>query len=122
MQGISMSRALLASPALLLAGLVLSAEPAPQRPPQAQLLDRVVAIVDDGIVTQSGLDEAIGQAVARLRQNNTQLPPMDTLRRQVLDRLVMEEIQAQRAERIGIEVTDEMVNDELKRLAQDNGL
>lgn len=125
-----MSRPLLALTVLLFTGLVSAAESAPPMPePTAAvaqqrgvLLDRVVALVNDGIVTQSELDDGIAQVVSRMRQQNIQPPPEDTLRRQVLDRLVMDKIQSQRAERIGITVTDETLNSQLLQLAQANGM
>lgn len=122
-----MPRLLLATLALLAAGPVLAAEtPAPALPPPTPapgvLLDRVVALVNDGIVTQSELDDNIAQVVSRMRQQNIQLPPEDVLRRQVLDRLVMDKIQSQRAERIGIKVSDEMLGAQLTQLAQANGI
>jgi peptidyl-prolyl cis-trans isomerase SurA len=117
-----MSRPLFAI-ALLLAGQAFAGEAAsPQGPPPGVLLDRVVAIVNDGMIAQSELDEAIATATSRLRENNTALPPADVLRRQVLDRLVIDEIQWQRAERAGIKISDEEVNDQLRRIAEANNL
>ncbi|HUG72360.1 MAG TPA: peptidylprolyl isomerase [Steroidobacteraceae bacterium] len=132
-----MRRLLLSTLALLLAGPAVAGEPvaapaaepaepavpAEVGPPPGILLDRVVAIVNDGIVTQSELDEAIATAVARARGNNITLPSSaDALRRQVLDALIMDEIQWQRAQRIGIEASDEDVDTQLRRLAEENGL
>jgi peptidyl-prolyl cis-trans isomerase SurA len=85
----------------------------------------VVAIVNDGIVTQSELDEAMATTMRRMRearQGNAQLPPIEDIRRQVLDQLVLNRIQSQRAERAGITINDEMVNEELKQLAEANKL
>ncbi len=119
-----MLRPALAFFALLLAGPALAAEAGSADATAAPgvLLDRVVAVVNDGIVTQSELDERVAQAVADLRANNTPPPSDEVLRRAVLDRLVMDEIQWQRARQIGIEVSDETVNNELAQLAQDNGM
>jgi len=141
MQGKPMSRLALATLALLLAGPAVAAAPsptetpsgapslaapAPATSPTAQapgvLLDRIVAVVNDGAVTQSELDERMAQVIADLARNNTPAPAADVLRRAVLDRLIMDEIQWQRAQRIGIEVSDEMVNRQLAQLAQANGL
>lgn len=121
-----MFRPLLALLALALAAPAMAAEDetasGPEGPPPGQLLERVVAIVNDGVVLQSEYEELLAQAIARLRQNNTQLPPGDALQRQVLDRLIMDEIQWQRTQRIGIEVSDEQLNSELDRVAQAYGL
>ena len=119
-----MSRLALATLALLLAGPAIAAEAGADAatPAPGVLLDRVVAVVNDGIVTQSELDERVAQAINDLRRNNTPPPSDEVLRRAVLDRLVMDEIQWQRAKRIGINVSDETVNNELRQLAEDNGM
>ena len=119
-----MSRLALATLALLLAGPAIAAEAGADAamPAPGVLLDRVVAVVNDGIVTQSELDERVAQAISDLQRNNTPPPSDEVLRRAVLDRLVMDEIQWQRAKRIGINVSDETVNNELRQLAEDNGM
>jgi peptidyl-prolyl cis-trans isomerase SurA len=82
------------------------------------LLDRVVAVVNDGVVMQSDLDTQMREITARLRDQNVALPPDNVLRQQVLDRLVVEEIQAQHAEHAGIKVSDEQVNSALAEIAK----
>ncbi len=89
---------------------------------QGQLLDRIVAVVNDGVVLQSDLDETLRQITAQLRAQNIALPPPNVLRSQVLDQLVSEEIQSQRADKAGIKVTDEQVNDALARIAKDQNV
>src|SRR5688500_12557836 len=86
------------------------------------LLDRIAAIVNDGVVLTSELDEQTEEVTARLRQQNTELPPRNVLRQQILERLVVEEIQMQRAERLGIQVSDEMLNGALADVAQRNNM
>jgi peptidyl-prolyl cis-trans isomerase SurA len=97
-------------------GLVCSAEAAKS----GELLEKVAAIVNDGVVPESELNEQIAMISARLTEQKTQLPPADVLRKQVLDRLVMQEIQFQRADRIGLKVNDEQVNAALTDIAQRN--
>lgn len=86
------------------------------------LLDRIAAVVNDGIVLSSRLDEQTDEVIERLRQQNTELPPRNVLRRQILERLVIEEIQMQRAERLGIQVSEEMLNSALNEVAQRNNI
>jgi len=86
------------------------------------LLDRIAAVVNDGVVLTSELDEQTEEVIARLRQQNTELPARNVLRRQILERLVVEEIQMQRAERLGIQVSDEMLNGALSDVAQRNNI
>lgn len=85
-------------------------------------LDRVVAIVNDGVVLQSQLDNQSRLIMGRLREQGTQLPPADVIRQQVLERLVLQEVQVQRAQRLGVQVSDEMLNEALRDVARRNGL
>jgi peptidyl-prolyl cis-trans isomerase SurA len=86
------------------------------------LLDRIAAVVNDGVVLTSELDAQTEEVIARLLQQNTELPPRNVLRQQILERLVVEEIQMQRAERLGIQVSDEMLNGALSDVAQRNNM
>jgi len=86
------------------------------------LLDRIAAVINDGVVLTSELDEQTEEVIARLRQQNTELPPRNVLRRQILERLVIEEVQMQRAARLGIQVSDEMLNGALADVSQRNGI
>ena len=72
---------------LLLTGLI------PLGHAEVQPLDRVVAIVDEGVVMESELNAKMRGITNKLRASNTELPPMDILRTQVLDHLVNEQIQ-----------------------------
>ncbi|MGH8250493.1 MAG: peptidylprolyl isomerase [Steroidobacteraceae bacterium] len=85
-------------------------------------LDRVVAIVNEGIVLQSQLDDQTRLISDRLRDQGTQLPPADVIRQQVLERLVLQEIQVQRATRLGVQVPDEMLNEALRDVAKRNSI
>jgi peptidyl-prolyl cis-trans isomerase SurA len=81
------------------------------------LLDRVAAVVNEGVVLQSELDLQTHEIEARLRTQNVALPPESVLRQQVLERLVQEEIQQQHADRAGIRVSDEQVNAAMEDIA-----
>lgn len=87
-----------------------------------ELLDRIAAVVNDGVVLMSQLDAQAAEVTERLRQQNTELPPANVLRKQILERLVIEEIQMQRADRLGIQVSDEMLNGALNDVARRNGI
>ena len=108
------------APLLLVAGAncALGAEPAKS----GVLLDRVVAIVNEGMVTESELNEQMAVIRQRLEGQNTQLPPEDIMRKQVLDRLIVQEIQFQRAARIGLKISDEQINGALTDIAQRNNM
>jgi peptidyl-prolyl cis-trans isomerase SurA len=85
-------------------------------------LDRVIAIVNDGIVLQSQLEAQSALIAERLRSQGSQLPPADVIRQQVLERLILQEIQVQRAERLGVQVADEMLNEALRDVARRNNV
>jgi peptidyl-prolyl cis-trans isomerase SurA len=96
-------------------------------PPRARAsggleLDRVVAVVNDGVVLESELENQVLEVTQRLRAQNVPLPPTQLLREQVLERLVLETIQQQRAERAGINVSDEQVNAAMQDVARRNGV
>jgi len=85
-------------------------------------IDRVIAVVNDGVVLESELSTQMEEFKRRLTVQKVQLPDDKVLREQVLERLISEEIQAQRAERAGITVTDEQVNAALERMARQQNI
>jgi peptidyl-prolyl cis-trans isomerase SurA len=86
------------------------------------LLDRVAAVVNDGVVLKSEVDDQVEMVTARLQQQRTELPPGNVLRQQILERLVVQEIQLQRADKGGVKVSDEMLNNSLREVAERNKL
>jgi peptidyl-prolyl cis-trans isomerase SurA len=85
-------------------------------------LDRIAAIVNDGVVLNSELDDELALYTQRLNDQKVELPPENVLRQQVLERLIMEEIEMQRAEHDGIKLPDEALNNALQEVAQRNGM
>jgi peptidyl-prolyl cis-trans isomerase SurA len=94
--------------------------PAQATAPKGDLLDRVAAVVNEGIVLESELDEQVALISSRLRAQNLNLPPPEVMRQQVLERLVIQEIQMQRAKRAGLSIPDDMVNNALEDVARQN--
>jgi peptidyl-prolyl cis-trans isomerase SurA len=86
------------------------------------LLDRVAAVVNDGIVLRSDVEQQLDTISDRLQKAGQQLPPRNVLRQQVLERLVLQELQMQRAERLGLKVSDEMINNALTDVARRNNI
>jgi peptidyl-prolyl cis-trans isomerase SurA len=108
-----------------LAGFMLratAADPAVLRahPSHGASLERIVAVVNDGVVTESELDTQVAEVTLRLHTQNVSLPAADVMRSQVLERLVLETIQEQRADHAGITVSDEQVNSALQDIAARN--
>jgi peptidyl-prolyl cis-trans isomerase SurA len=85
-----------------------------------QVADSVVAVVNSDVITQRELEDRVGLITRRLQQQNAPLPPTAQLQRQVLDQMVVERIQLQKAKEDGINVDDATVNRTLERLAQQN--
>jgi peptidyl-prolyl cis-trans isomerase SurA len=84
------------------------------------LLDRVAAIVNDGIVLRGDVETQMQVVSDRMEQAGQQPPPRNVLRQQVLERLVLQELQMQRAARLGMKVTDEQINAALTDVAARN--
>jgi peptidyl-prolyl cis-trans isomerase SurA len=89
---------------------------------RGELLDRVAAIVNDGVVLSSELDEQVAIVGERIKEQKLELPPQNVLRQQVLERLVLQEIQMQRANKAGLKVSDDNLNAALLDVAQRNKL
>jgi len=89
-----------------------------------EFLDGVVAVVNDGVVLKSQLRDQTALIIERARNAEPPLPlpPADILREQMLESLVLTEIQLQQAARIGIQVSDQMLNEAIGRIAAQNGL
>ncbi len=108
---------------LLMAALLIGARaPAQTRDLGAhgELLDRIAAIVNDGLVLKSELDEQMEAVTKRLQEQKVELPPESVLRQQVLERLILQEIQTQRAKHVGLTISDEQLNGALQEIAQRN--
>ncbi|MCR1353490.1 SurA N-terminal domain-containing protein, partial [Acidithiobacillus ferrooxidans] len=74
-------------------------------PQNTQNLDKVVAVVNDNIITSMQLEQRVGAVRARLQtQNPNAMPPEDILRRQVLQQMILQDIELQIAHRAGIKV------------------
>ena len=85
-------------------------------------LDRVVAVVNDDIIAESELETRLKRVREQLRRSGTAPPPPDALRRQVLERLILTQVQLQLARDSGIRIDDERLNKTLLRIAQQNEL
>ncbi len=108
----------------LCALLALSAAPAvvaEELSETGEFVDGVAAIVNEGVVLKSKYNETLDMIREQAEKNGFQLPPPDILKEQVLERVVLEEIQLQQAERIGLQISDEMLNQILNDVATNMG-
>jgi peptidyl-prolyl cis-trans isomerase SurA len=85
-----------------------------------ELLDRIAAVVNDGLVLKSELDAQMDAVTKRLIEQKVELPSQSILKQQVLDRLVLQEIESQQAKRVGLTVSDEQLNSALQEIAARN--
>lgn len=85
-------------------------------------VDGIVALVEEGVILRSELDDAISAIEQQVRAQNESLPPRKVLEEQVLDRLVLQRLQLQRAEETGIRVSDMDVDNAMRQLAEQNDL
>ena len=85
-------------------------------------LDAIVAVVDDDVITRRELNAATARIEAQMRQRKAPIPPQPVLEKQVLDRLILNQLQFRAAERNGITVDDATLNAAIETLAQRNNM
>ncbi|WP_346796103.1 peptidylprolyl isomerase [Halomonas sp. Bachu 37] len=85
-------------------------------------LDQVVAVVNDGVIMQSELEERLQQVQRQAEEQGGSLPTGVNLRRQVLERMVVEELQLQMARDANLSVDDTELNRQLRSIAESNGM
>jgi peptidyl-prolyl cis-trans isomerase SurA len=89
---------------------------------ERKLLDQVVAIVDEDVILQTELEARISTIASRLRAQGTGLPPQEVLEERVLDQLITESIQMQMADRAGMRISDNELNETMANIAERNGM
>jgi peptidyl-prolyl cis-trans isomerase SurA len=87
-----------------------------------QLVDRIVAVVNKEVITLSELNAAIAQAERQLRRQGTAAPPRAVLERQMLERLILDKAQLQRARDTGIRIDELQLDRAVQRIAENNKL
>ena len=83
-------------------------------------LDKVSVIVNEGVILQSDIDTSMKTLRANAKKNNQTLPPQDVLVKQVLEKLIVDTIQTQEAERIGVRIDDNRLNEAIAEIAKNN--
>ncbi|MFT5033380.1 MAG: peptidyl-prolyl cis-trans isomerase SurA [Bermanella sp.] len=86
-----------------------------------EVLDEIVAIVDDNIILRSELDDRLQQVRANIAQSGQDVPE-DRIRREVMDIMILENLQLQMAERVGLRISDEQLIAAMARIAGQNNL
>ncbi|MDA0189782.1 MAG: peptidylprolyl isomerase [Proteobacteria bacterium] len=111
-------RTLLLSACLAFSSLLSAQTAQPAREPVP--VDRIVAVVNDEVITLRELQARLDSALGQLQRQGTPLPPREVLERQMLDRLVMDRVQLQHARENGLRVDDVQLDQALQRIAANN--
>ena len=85
-------------------------------------LDRIVAIVNNEVITQNDLNERLATIVKQLQKQGTRLPPQEELRKQLLERMINDLVQQQEAKETGIKIDDGTLDKTLQRIADENNV
>lgn len=102
---------------LVFAAIAAAAQPAARR---IVTVDRIIAVVNDEVVTERELAARVDFALRQLRQQGTPPPPRDVLERQLLDRVINDRVQVQHAREIGLRIDDTELDRALGRIAEQN--
>ena len=89
---------------------------------QGSLLDRIAAVVNDGVVLESEVGTQMKEVTSRLQAQNMALPPDSVLRKQVLDRLILQRIELEQANHDGITISEDQLNSALEDVAKRNNI
>jgi peptidyl-prolyl cis-trans isomerase SurA len=87
---------------------------------QAETLDRIVAVVEEDVVLDSELNQEVQTIVRKLQANHVAMPPANILRKQVLERIIIQKLQRQLAEKSGAQVSEEMLQSAIADIARNN--
>ena len=103
--------------ALLISVLPLLAQSA------TTIIDRIAIVVDEDVIMQSELEERFEAVRSQISsQKNARMPSDDVLNKQIEEQMIIESLQLQRAERAGIRISDEEINNTLAQIAKENNL
>jgi peptidyl-prolyl cis-trans isomerase SurA len=83
-------------------------------------MDRIVAIVDQTVITEQELESRIRTLTAQLTKKGAELPPENVLRKQILERLISDALQLQYAAQTGLKVDDNQLDKTIERIAEQN--
>ncbi|HBZ15063.1 MULTISPECIES: peptidylprolyl isomerase SurA [Pantoea] len=102
---------------MLILGVAITANTAFAAP---QVVDKVAAVVNNGVVLESDVDDMMRTVKSQAQQAKQQLPDDKTLRHQILERQVMDAIILQMGERAGVQITDQQLDEAIQNIAAQN--
>ena len=89
---------------------------------EINFIDRIAIIVDDGIIMESELNEALENTITNFEKSGERLPPREIIFSRVIEKLIMDEILLQKAEKFGVRISDQELNESLSKFAEQDGL
>ncbi|CAN1495392.1 SurA Parvulin-like peptidyl-prolyl isomerase [Methylophilaceae bacterium] len=87
-----------------------------------QKLDRIIAVVDQDVITEKELQEKINSVISNLKNQKIEIPSESVLRKQVIERLIANSVQIQLALQTGLKINDAQVDKTIERIAEKNKL
>ena len=111
---------LLSIATILIFSLPSSAEPVAKGQDEIQKMDRIVAVVDQTVITEKELADRIRTVTAQLEKQGTELPPPAILEKQILERMITDKLQLQYAAQTGLKVDDNQLDKTIERIAAQN--
>ncbi|KUJ72198.1 molecular chaperone SurA [Thiomicrospira sp. WB1] len=102
--------------------LLIGSVPASASAQNTQLLDQIIAVVNDEIILQSELAQRVAQARQDLRRQNIAMPSQRELVEKVLDRMILQRLQMQRVQQLGLQVGDQAVLEQMQQIARQNNV
>ncbi|MGZ5029289.1 MAG: peptidylprolyl isomerase [Methylobacter sp.] len=88
----------------------------------AEVLDTIVAVVEEDVILERELQKEVAAIEQRIQQSNATVPPIYVLRKQVLEKMIVDRLQRQMAEKAGINVSEEMLNNSAADIARRNNM
>ncbi|MFH4666714.1 peptidylprolyl isomerase SurA [Vibrio cidicii] len=83
-------------------------------------LDKVAVIVNNGVILQSDIDAAMKTLRANAKKNGQALPSAEVLHEQIVEKLILDTLQTQEADRIGVRIDDNRLNQAIGEIAANN--
>jgi len=88
----------------------------------AEVLDTIIAVVEEDVILERELQREVAAIEQRIQQSNASVPPIYVLRKQVLEKMIIDKLQRQMAEKAGINVSEEMLNSSAVDIARRNNM
>ncbi len=105
---------------LIFLSLLATMSFAANRSDDVQKIDRIVAVVDQTVITENELADRLRTVTAQFEKQGAELPPQDVLQKQILERLINDKLQLQYAAQTGLRVDDAQLDKTIERIAEQN--